>query len=154
MIIYACVVAMPVNFPGELEIHYRTLDRETGEPVAVFGPPFGSPRYFSWEGLKRKFSVGEALASECEGLLRQGKSAFIAQAQEWDGDWAPRGISKAAYAGEIEAKSKPQCSFCGKSHDIVGYLITSPTEPSAYICDECVAVLNTLIEEHRKTSSN
>src|SRR5215469_3173446 len=32
-----------------------------------------------------------------------------------------------------------QCSFCGKSQDIVGKLISSPSDyPRAYICDECV----------------
>ena len=31
------------------------------------------------------------------------------------------------------------CSFCGKSQDIVGKLISSPSDyPRAYICDECV----------------
>jgi hypothetical protein len=35
--IFARVVAKPVNFPKELDIRYETLDRETGEDVAVFG---------------------------------------------------------------------------------------------------------------------
>jgi hypothetical protein len=31
------------------------------------------------------------------------------------------------------------CSFCGKSQDVVGKLISSPSDyPRAYICDECV----------------
>ncbi len=31
------------------------------------------------------------------------------------------------------------CSFCGKSQDTVGKLISSPSDyPRAYICDECV----------------
>ena len=32
-----------------------------------------------------------------------------------------------------------QCSFCKKSQDIIGKLISSPSDyPRAYICDECV----------------
>ena len=31
------------------------------------------------------------------------------------------------------------CSFCGKTQDAVGKLISSPSDfPRAYICDECV----------------
>jgi hypothetical protein len=83
--IYARVVAKPVNFPEELDIRYETLDRETGEDVAVFG----GQRRFSWEEVKRKFSVGEARALECEGQLRQGETALIAQAQQWESDRNP-----------------------------------------------------------------
>jgi hypothetical protein len=83
--IYARVVAKPVNFPEELDIRYETLDRETGENVAVFG----SQRRFSWTEVKRKFSVSEARALECEGQLRQGEPALIAQAQEWESDRNP-----------------------------------------------------------------
>jgi hypothetical protein len=81
--IYARVVAIPVNFPEELDIHYQTLDRATGENVAVFG----SPRRFTWEEVKRKFSIGEARALACEGQLRQGVTALVAEAREWEGDW-------------------------------------------------------------------
>lgn len=88
MLIYARVVAIPVNFPEQLKIRYETLDRETGEPIAVFGSPLGAPDHFSWEEVKRKFSVGGVHASDCESQLRQNKSALIAQPQEWEGDWA------------------------------------------------------------------
>src|SRR5438094_473712 len=41
-----------------------------------------------------------------------------------------------------------RCSFCQKAQDAVGKLISSPGEhPRAYICDECVAVCNTILEE-------
>src|SRR5438067_1338221 len=41
-----------------------------------------------------------------------------------------------------------RCSFCKKPQDAVGKLISSPDEhPRAYICDECVAVCNTILEE-------
>jgi hypothetical protein len=83
--IYALVVAKPVNFPEELDIRHETLCRECGEDVAVFG----AQRPFSWEEIKRRFSVGEARALECEGQLRQGETALIAQAQEWESDLNP-----------------------------------------------------------------
>jgi ATP-dependent Clp protease ATP-binding subunit ClpX len=41
-----------------------------------------------------------------------------------------------------------RCSFCQKAQDTVGKLISSPGDhPRAYICDECVAVCNTILEE-------
>ena len=41
-----------------------------------------------------------------------------------------------------------RCSFCRKSQDAVGKLISSPGDlPRAYICDECVAVCNSILEE-------
>ena len=41
-----------------------------------------------------------------------------------------------------------RCSFCQKAQDAVGKLISSPGEhPRAYICDECVAVCNQILEE-------
>src|SRR5579875_3407110 len=43
-----------------------------------------------------------------------------------------------------------RCSFCHKSQDAVAKLISSPTDyPRAYICDECVAVCNTILEDDR-----
>src|SRR5436305_2496941 len=49
-------------------------------------------------------------------------------------------------AGGIEETLR--CSFCQKAQDAVGKLISSPGEhPRAYICDECVAVCNTILEE-------
>jgi ATP-dependent Clp protease ATP-binding subunit ClpX len=41
-----------------------------------------------------------------------------------------------------------RCSFCQKTQDVVGKLVSSPGDnPRAYICDECVAVCNTILEE-------
>jgi len=41
-----------------------------------------------------------------------------------------------------------KCSFCHKSQDSVNKLISSPSDyPRAYICDECVAVCNSILEE-------
>jgi ATP-dependent Clp protease ATP-binding subunit ClpX len=43
-----------------------------------------------------------------------------------------------------------RCSFCHKSQDVVGKLISSPSEyPRAYICDECIAVCNSILEDDR-----
>ncbi len=47
-----------------------------------------------------------------------------------------------------------RCSFCHKSQDVVGKLISSPSEyPRAYICDECIAVCNSIIEDDRHDQS-
>jgi ATP-dependent protease Clp ATPase subunit len=43
-----------------------------------------------------------------------------------------------------------RCSWCHKSQDEVAVLIATPVDlprPRAYICDECVAVCNSLLEE-------
>ena len=43
-----------------------------------------------------------------------------------------------------------RCSFCHKSQDAVAKLISSPTDyPRAYICDECVGVCNSILEDDR-----
>ena len=44
-----------------------------------------------------------------------------------------------------------RCSFCHKSQDVVGKLISSPSDyPKAYICDECIAVCNSILEDDRQ----
>ena len=46
-----------------------------------------------------------------------------------------------------------RCSFCHKSQDAVAKLISSPSDyPRAYICDECVAVCNSILEDDRTAS--
>jgi ATP-dependent Clp protease ATP-binding subunit ClpX len=46
-----------------------------------------------------------------------------------------------------------RCSFCHKSQDAVAKLISSPSDyPRAYICDECVAVCNSILEDDKSTS--
>jgi ATP-dependent Clp protease ATP-binding subunit ClpX len=43
-----------------------------------------------------------------------------------------------------------RCSFCQKSQDAVAKLISSPSDyPRAYICDECIAVCNSILEDDR-----
>ena len=44
-----------------------------------------------------------------------------------------------------------RCSFCQKSQKTVGRLISSPSDyPRAYICDECIAVCCSIIEDDRQ----
>ena len=43
-----------------------------------------------------------------------------------------------------------RCSFCHKTQDAVAKLISSPSDyPRAYICDECVAVCNSILEDDK-----
>ena len=43
-----------------------------------------------------------------------------------------------------------RCSFCHKNQDTVAKLISSPSDyPRAYICDECVSVCNSILEDDR-----
>ncbi|MGO9723579.1 MAG: ATP-dependent Clp protease ATP-binding subunit ClpX, partial [Methylocella sp.] len=43
-----------------------------------------------------------------------------------------------------------RCSFCHKSQDVVGKLISSPNDyPRAYICDECINVCNSILEDDK-----
>ena len=45
------------------------------------------------------------------------------------------------------------CSFCHKSQDSVAKLISSPSDyPRAYICDECIAVCASILEDDRGQS--
>ena len=47
-----------------------------------------------------------------------------------------------------------RCSFCHKSQDAVAKLISSPSDyPRAYICDECVAVCNSILEDDRSADA-
>src|SRR5258705_2892775 len=47
-----------------------------------------------------------------------------------------------------------RCSFCHKSQESVAKLISSPSDyPRAYICDECVAVCNSILEDDRTTTA-
>src|SRR5271169_946559 len=48
-----------------------------------------------------------------------------------------------------------RCSFCHKAQDAVAKLISSPSDyPRAYICDECVAVCNSILEDDRSGDAN
>jgi ATP-dependent Clp protease ATP-binding subunit ClpX len=48
-----------------------------------------------------------------------------------------------------------RCSFCHKSQDVVGKLISSPSDyPRAYICDECIAVCNSILEDDRQETTH
>src|SRR5712671_5005466 len=56
-------------------------------------------------------------------------------------------------SSRVKTKSSDEilrCSFCHKSQDAVAKLISSPSDyPRAYICDECVAVCNSILEDDR-----
>ncbi len=48
-----------------------------------------------------------------------------------------------------------RCSFCHKSQDVVGKLISSPSDyPRAYICDECIAVCNSILEDDKQEQTH
>jgi ATP-dependent protease Clp ATPase subunit len=43
-----------------------------------------------------------------------------------------------------------RCSFCAKSQEKTWKLISSPSDrPRAYICDECIAVCHSILEDDR-----
>ena len=51
-----------------------------------------------------------------------------------------------------EHEKAPLCSWCHKSQDEVAVLIATPTDlppPRAYICDECVAVCGSILDDHK-----
>jgi len=49
-----------------------------------------------------------------------------------------------------ESSNALQCSFCHKSEGLVGKLISSPSDyQRAYICDECIAVCNMILEDDK-----
>ncbi len=48
-----------------------------------------------------------------------------------------------------------RCSFCHKSQEVVGKLISSPSDyPRAYICDECIAVCNSILEDDKAEATH
>jgi ATP-dependent protease Clp ATPase subunit len=49
-----------------------------------------------------------------------------------------------------QSDSELRCSFCHKAQEVVGKLISSPSDyPRAYICDECIAVCNSIMEDDK-----
>jgi len=44
----------------------------------------------------------------------------------------------------------PRCSFCSRTQDQVDTLISNPSDSRVFICNECVAVCNSVLEEQRK----
>ena len=49
----------------------------------------------------------------------------------------------------------PRCSFCSRTQDEVDALISNPSERSSRvcICNECVAVCNSVLKEHQKAKA-
>ena len=46
-----------------------------------------------------------------------------------------------------------RCSFCSKTQDQVDTLISNPSDSRVFICNECVEVCNTVLEEHQHTKA-
>ena len=44
------------------------------------------------------------------------------------------------------------CSFCHKPQDRVKKLVTSPTKPRVYICDECIEVCHSILVDQGESS--
>jgi ATP-dependent Clp protease ATP-binding subunit ClpX len=44
-----------------------------------------------------------------------------------------------------------RCSFCNKQQDAVQSLISSPAVPPSYICDECIAVCNSILTDEQRS---
>ena len=44
-----------------------------------------------------------------------------------------------------------RCSFCGKHQDQVKKLVAGGAQPGTFICDECVALCQQIIEENLLT---
>ncbi len=52
--------------------------------------------------------------------------------------------------GRGQSNNELRCSFCRKSQDTVGKLISSPSDDSrAFICDQCIVVCHSIIEDDR-----
>src|SRR5579884_1448691 len=48
-----------------------------------------------------------------------------------------------------KSKDELRCSFCHKAQEVVGKLISSPSDfPTVYICDECIAVCNSILGDN------
>ena len=43
-----------------------------------------------------------------------------------------------------------RCSFCSKTQDQVNTIISNPSDSRVFICNECVAVCNSVLEEYQK----
>ena len=50
----------------------------------------------------------------------------------------------------------PKCSFCRKTQDQVDALIANPSEHfgRVFICNQCVAACNSVLEEHQRARAN
>jgi ATP-dependent protease Clp ATPase subunit len=53
---------------------------------------------------------------------------------------------------KVAADNPRCCSFCGKHQGAVGKLISSPSTPRAFICDQCITVCASVIDDARVAS--
>jgi hypothetical protein len=59
-------------------------------------------------------------------------------------------LSGGRHGKRVESSEALQCSFCHKSEDVVGKLISSPSDYArAYICNECIEVCNMILEDDK-----
>ena len=57
--------------------------------------------------------------------------------------------------GKRHDEDEIRCSFCSKTQDQVDTLISNPSERSnrVCICNECVAICHSVLEEHQKAKA-
>src|SRR4051794_9942952 len=97
---------------------------------------------------------GSSAGSKCSGMVRAAIARFPTsrdnrRCESCDRTQAgsPRKEKRLKRAGSDDTL---RCSFCHKSQDVVGKLISSPSDyPRAYICDECIAVCNSILEDDK-----
>jgi len=77
-------------------------------------------------------------AHVCSATTRPESAAPAAGLEHWQNGWTGR---ERAMTGK---QQRFRCSFCGKRRDQVRRLIAGP---GVYVCDECVALCNKIIED-------
>jgi hypothetical protein len=70
--IFARVVAKPISFPDDIEMHYHRLN----EHGSLTGESY-SGVHFPWDDVQRRFLVDINYAKECEGFFSSGEAAFL-----------------------------------------------------------------------------
>jgi glutaredoxin len=118
--------------------------------VAVFDP-WDAGRFRIWWALAHLPAAAAAPASAAPDAQA---TAQTSEAEEPKAeDHIPRSATP-GLLGQMPKRTGPagrlrhptyHCSFCGKSHDLVTRLIAGPS--GVYICNECVALCNEIIEE-------
>ncbi|MCU1285602.1 MAG: Sigma 54 interacting domain protein [Acidobacteriales bacterium] len=82
--------------------------------------------------------------------MEQTSESVQTEALVWPGTRGHPGLGVTTLKTRTGSEESLRCSFCHKSQDAVAKLISSPSDyPRAYICDECVAVCNSILEDDR-----
>ena len=123
-------------------------------------------------GLSTTLSIGPGLSSDVRGGLDPAAAGFFfrgnsllsgsvtggVRRRRGLGGGCKLGNSAIAWKTGVALPMKTsrgtdeslRCSFCHKSQDAVAKLISSPSDyPRAYICDECVSVCNSILEDDK-----